>query len=80
MKCIFQLVDGDTGERSPALAHDRVAFAEVVKELLEKETVKPGDFVLVVVEHPDSSEACVSRAPLMSASLFVHSVLGVGPV
>lgn len=72
MKCFFQLIDKQTGQRSPAVSSTRNEFAAT----LQKNYPNHGDeaYVLVLVDSVQldvESEWNFSRAPLMTVSTFV---------
>lgn len=66
MRCIFQLIDNDTGQRSEVMECDRQEFAQRIKDSLQDNVT-----ILVVMEKYDDNWE-FSRAPLMSKATYLH--------
>lgn len=72
MKMFFQLLSQETGVRSEAVGCSRDQAGAVLAQMLERESVKPSDYVLVLVDDVTDAEWNFSTAPLMSVANFIE--------
>jgi len=68
MKCFFQLVEPDSGKRTPAVSAERRDFANRLRGM---EVEFSSCFVLVLVDDADAEQWNFSLAPLMSVPHFI---------
>lgn len=72
MKCLFQLMHGDTGQRSQVIELPREELATLLVALSHEDL--ENQFVLVLMEKPDgdNEEYTFSHAPLMRATTYCY--------
>jgi len=69
MKCIYQLLNCETGERSPIMSEDRKDFAN----RLRKFDLPEAHAVIVIMQKPDENQDWTfSNAPIMQIETFVN--------
>lgn len=77
MRCVFQILRRQTGERSPAAEGLRSDFATVLDQALREhpEAIAVDDFVIVVIDNIREPSASVSLAPVMTVERFLREFL-----
>lgn len=69
MNCIYQLLNCQTGERSPVMTEERKAFANRLKKF----DIPSDHAVIVLMQQPSDNEDWVfSNAPLMAVETFMR--------
>lgn len=69
MKCIYQLLNCENGERSPVMTEDRKEFANRLKKF----DIPQNHAVIVLMQQPtETDEWTFCNAPVMAIETFVQ--------
>lgn len=72
MKCLFQLMHSETGQRSEVIELPRDELATLLVALSDDDLEKQSVLVLMEKQDSDDEEYQFSKAPLMRATTFCY--------